>query len=111
MQYIVLEVINHSIDSMNGQKFQRYRMKLKEHENIFITDGFTNNLNTCINQGDIIENMQIVGRVSKSQLCEIYYKSKNKNYERQCSDNKDKCYVHKKSINVTVKENEQLSLF
>ena len=106
---IVLEVISRRIESMNGQKFQKCRLKIKLEDSIFETDGFTFDLETCIQQGDIIENMQVVWRVSGAELCKIYY-------ETRARETEEKHIVHEKPKEIVKKcdivhENEQLSLF
>ena len=106
---IVLEVISRRIESMNGQKFQKYKLKLKSADSIFETDGFTYDLETSIQQGDVLENMQVVGRASGAELCKIYYEMRaSKTENRHIVQQKPKEVVKKCDV---VHENEQLSLF
>ena len=106
---IVLKVISRTIETMNGQKFQKYRLRLKLEDSIFETDGFTFDLEKCIQPGDIIENMQVVGRVSGAELCKIYYETRARETEdKNIVQEKPKEIVKKRGI---VYENEQLSLY
>lgn len=106
---IVLEVISRTIETMNGQKFQKYRLKVRLEDSIFETDGFTFDLETCIQQGDIIENMQVIGKVSGAELCRLYYETRAKETEdKHIVREKPKEVLKKRDI---VHENEQLSLF
>lgn len=76
MQATVLEVLNHKIDSMNGMEYRRYRFKLMRDNRIWTTDGFGQVNDREITNGDIIEDMQIVGHVSGAELCALFYKAK-----------------------------------
>lgn len=72
---IVLEVINHVRDSANNRHFERYKLKTLEGHNVFVMDAF-GQVGTVITVGDVIENMQVVGRLSGSELCQAFYEAK-----------------------------------
>ena len=59
MHNVVLEVLEHKRDSMNGVKFERYKFKLIRDKAIYISDGF-GQIGTEIKPGDIIENMTVI---------------------------------------------------
>ena len=75
MQNVVLEVLDHKRDSMNGANFERYKFKLIRDKAIYISDGF-GQIGTEIKPGDIIENMTVIGKLSKTELCTLYYEAK-----------------------------------
>lgn len=75
MKQIVLEVISHQSINVNSAKFERYKLKLLEEDRVFITDGFGSPDN-IIQVGNVIEYMEIVNKLSGSELCEAFYKAK-----------------------------------
>lgn len=81
MSQIVLQVISRTEGNMNGSPYIRYRLKLMEKNHLFETDGFTYDLDSQIQSGDIIEYMKVIGRLSGVELCEAFYKEKQQEQE------------------------------
>ena len=76
MQAIVLEILERKLDSMNGRSFLKYQFKLLHHDTIYQCDGFTYDLEAQITTGDIIEDMEVIGHLTKEALCKAYYHAK-----------------------------------
>lgn len=106
---IVLKVIEHTKDIMNGIAYERYKMKLKANDTIIETTGFAR-AGTRINQYDIIENMQVVGKCTDREKCELYYFMQQVE-KQQTPQQERKVIPFKKEKREEKKENAQLSLF
>lgn len=130
MRSIVLNVISHSEETMNGSSFYRYRMKLLSNGRVFTTDGFTPDPNTYIMNGDVIEDMVIVARLTDEEFQEATKEAAmiENEYIKQCNEKRalsnEKCsFVHEICEKVTeisnnvlknefnVRNNGQLCLF
>lgn len=116
---VVLEVISHTTDTVNGRQFERYKLKLLHNHGIFINDGF-GQAGQLIKVGDVIEDMQVVGRLTGSELCQAYYEAKEieERTEKFIEVSKNKGIVHRtapiipKKLEIVHKPAvEQMSLF
>lgn len=95
---------------MNGQFFDRYKLKLIHENHILITDGFK--VGPEIVKGDIIENMEVIGHISDTKLCKLYYQCKGQEELAPCSTSNYKREVERKTIKPKAqKENLQLNIF
>ena len=116
---VVLEVISHITDSANNRPFERYRLKTLENHNVFTLDGF-GQVGTVITVGDVIENMNVVGRLTGAELCQAFYEAREieESTEKRIQESKDRSFVHKIAPVIPKKAEivhkpalEQLSLF
>ena len=110
---VVIEVLEHTADSMNGQKFERYKLRAEIEGNITITTGFAR-AGLVIKNGDIVEHMQVVGRVTASKLCELHYAIQEQ--QKQIATHPAKRtevipIIKKNKKQEKQRENVQLSLF
>lgn len=116
---IVLEIISHTTDTVNGKPVERYKLKLLHSHNVFVVDGF-GQPGVSIKIGDVIENMDVVGKLSSSELCQAYYEAREieerAGKRREVSNNRG--IVHRIAPVIPRKEGivhkpavEQMSLF
>lgn len=114
---IVLEVISHTADTVNGRPFERYKLKTLENHKVFVNDGFAQ-VGTVITVGDVIEHMNVVGCLSGSELCKAFYEAKEieEITEKRISVTKNRGFVHRAAPVIPKKVEikpaaEQMSLF
>ena len=116
---IVLEIISHTTDKVNGRLFERYKLKLLHNHSVFINDGF-GQVGQLIKVGDAIENMQVVRGLTGSELCQAFYEARKieESTEKRIQVTKNRGFVHRATPVIHKKEEivhkptaEQLSLF
>lgn len=77
MASVILEVLEYKREKINGTPMDRYKMKLKDGDNVHQTIGFRLAVPIMLKAGQLLENMRVVGELSQESFAREWYEAKN----------------------------------